>query len=401
MNKLRREISWPLLALYGLGTILGAGIYVLIGKVALFSGYFSPWAFLLAALIAGFSALSYAELSAKFPRSAGEVVYIQHAFSREFLSKLVGVLVLFTGIVSAATLVKGFVGYWNVFFPTANGSIVIVTLLLVMTSIAIKGIKETVWFTAAISLIELFGLFYVLVNCWDLLPSPTMMFEILTPEIRWLDMKGIMLGAFVAFYAFIGFEDMVNIAEEVKEPEKSLPKAIILALVVSVILYLLIAMVSVLILPIETLSNSAAPFAEMLERSSSGSALFISLISLIAVVNGVLVQLVMCSRVIYGMADQGLAPEKLAKIAPKTKTPVIATVCVSVIIGTFSLLFPLLSLAKITSFIVLCVFVMVNLSLIVIHSRSNENIYPRAIPKLGLLFSVLLAISQFIFGNDL
>ena len=234
---------------------------------------------------------------------------------------------------------------------------------------------------------------YVVVNCWELLPDKNTMLAVLLPPLQWSDWHGVLLGAFIAFYAFVGFEDMVNIAEEVEQPEKSLPKAIIAALLVSVILYILIALVSVLVLPIESLSASDAPFADMLAQSSTGSVTLIAVISMVAVVNGALVQLIMCSRVIYGMARQGLLPKKLGLVSKKTRTPVLATVFSALFIVVFALALPLVVLAKITSFIVLLVFIVVNLALVRIQHITRVNIYPRFVPVVGFIVSLLFCLS--------
>ena len=159
---LNRCITYPLLTLYGLGTILGAGIYVLIGKVAANAGLYAPVAFLLAAIVAGFSGYSYAALSSRFPKSAGEVNYVQSAFGIEFLSVVVGLLVVVTGIVSAATLANGFVGYADVFI-TLPASLVIVVLVVLMTFIAAWGIKQSMLVIGVVTLIEIGGLLWVIV----------------------------------------------------------------------------------------------------------------------------------------------------------------------------------------------------------------------------------------------
>lgn len=371
MTELKRSLGYPLLTLYGLGTILGAGIYVLIGKVAATSGIYAPIAFVVAAILAGFSGYCYAALSSRYPRSAGEAAYVQAAFSFASLSTVVGWMVILTGVVSAATIANGFVGYLNIFVPIPE-FFSISFLILLLAVIACWGVTESVSLAAVVTLIELSGLLLVLILAGDVLGDLPERYPELIPPMEGAVWFGILLGAFLAFYAFIGFEDMVNMAEEVKQPETTLPKAIIAALVISSLLYGLIALVAVLALPLETLQASNAPMADILDQHSNQAGIVISLISLVAVVNGALVQIIMGARVVYGMGRQGLAPKVLGQVHPRFKTPVIATLLISFVVWLLAVALPLTTLAKITSFIVILVFLLVNISLIVILKREEK-----------------------------
>jgi amino acid transporter len=370
-SQLKRTISLPLLTLYGLGTILGAGIYVLIGKVAAASGMFAPISFLIAAVLAGLSGYCYAALSSRFPTSAGEVVYVQAAFGARSLSRLVGWMVILTGVVSAATIANGFVGYLNQFVQVSSFWAISI-MLLSMCGLACWGVSESVTLAAGVTILEVGGLILVLALSGSALTElPARSHELIpdfTDNTVWFS---ILLGAFLAFYAFIGFEDMVNMAEEVKEPEHTLPKAIIAALIISSVLYVLIALVAMMQLPLNELQQSEAPMADILNQHSKQAGMVISIISLVAVVNGALVQIIMGSRVLYGMAKQGLAPEGLSKIHSTFKTPVIATIIVSIVIWVLAVALPLITLAKITSFIIITVFLIVNISLIKILRQES------------------------------
>lgn len=363
-HQLKRTLNFPMLTLYGLGTILGAGIYVLVGKVAVYAGLYAPISFLLAALLAGLSGYSYAALSAHLPKSAGEAVYIESAFHLRPLSILVGWMVVLTGIVSAATIANGFVGYLQVFISISDFW-AITLLLIAMTALAFWGVSESVWVTAITTILGMIGLFIILyysAPSFVTIPERTQeLFPRLDDGGVWF---GILLGAFLAFYAFIGFEDMVNMAEEVKQPEITLPKAIIAAIVVSSILYYLIALAAVLQLPQDALMASKAPMADILKQHNTSMAEFVSLISLAAIVNGALVQIIMGSRVLYGMGKQAMAPMWLATIHPTRKTPYVATLIIGFVVWLLATLFPLTTLAKVTSFIIIMVFCLVNVSLI-------------------------------------
>jgi len=398
---LKRSLSLPLITFYGLGTIIGAGIYVLIGVVASKAGMFSPLAFLLAAFIAGFTAFSYAELTSRLPRSAGEAVYFQEAFGKRWLSSTIGWAVVAIGLVSAATIANGFVGYLE-FFVQTPGWIAITCLVISLGLIAAIGISQSVWMATVITLIELGGLIFVLAvagNNFDQLPERL---PELIPSLDASTWNGIFIGAFLAFYAFIGFEDMVNVAEEVKNAPRTLPKAIIIALVISTILYLAIALVAVLAVPIDDLASSTAPLALIVENNvetgSYNSTLLISAISLIAVVNGALIQIIMASRVMYGMGNTGLAPRSLAKIHPRTQTPLFATGLTVLAVLILALWLPLVTLAQITSFITLSIFAGVNLALIKLKFRtpiiSGVMHYPLWVPIMGALLSIIFLILQ-------
>jgi amino acid transporter len=358
---LKRDIGYSLLTLYGLGTILGAGIYVLIGEVARSAGSAAPSAFLFSALMAGFTAFSYAELASRLPRSAGEAAYVAEGFGLPTAAIAVGWAVIATGVVSAATMTRGFVGYLDLFISLPS-SLVICALVGAIASLAAWGISQSLLLAGAVTVIEVAGLLLVCVVAGDSLSALPDRWSSFLPSAEAASWAGVLSGAFVAFYAFIGFEDMVNVAEEVKAPRTTIPRAIITALIVSTILYILIAVIAVLSMPAETLAGSTAPLALIVE-SRGVSPRIIGLIGLFAVINGALVQVIMASRVLYGLASQGLTWQRFALINGRTRTPLYATAVVAVCILLFALVFSLDRLARFTSFIALGIFVVVNASL--------------------------------------
>ncbi len=387
---LKRVFNLPLLTFYGLGTIIGAGIYVLIGEVAGSAGMATPFAFLLASVLAAFSALSYAELSARFPISAGEAIYVQQAFGRRALSRLIGLLIVAIGIVSSATLVRGFVGYFQLFVPMADG-VIIILLMLMLTALAIKGISESAWVAAATTTVELTGLLTILLVAGaNLADLPSRLPE-MVPGWSGGAVLGVVAGAFVAFYAFVGFEDIVNVAEEVKRPTHTLPWAVFLSLIITTVLYLLVSTVAVLTVSAGQLAASDAPLALVYEEATGGNPLFITAIGLAAVINGTLIQIIMASRVLYGMARQGWIPGVLGEVHPATRTPVKTTLLLCGVILGAALWLPLLTLAELTSLITLVVFAMVNLSLWRVKGRepvvAGVPLVPRWIPLCGFFFS--------------
>ena len=393
--QLRRVLSLPLITFYGLGTILGAGIYVLIGKIAGVAGLYAPLAFLIAAAVAALTGFSYAELTSRYPRAGGESIYIQQGFGVRALSTLVGLLVAAAGLVSAATISHGFVGYLNVFVELP-ATPVIVAVVLALGGLAIWGILESAWAAAIATMIEIAGLVLIIAVASPSLETLPARWPELLPSADAAAWSGIMLGAFLAFYAFIGFEDMANVAEEVKDPARNLPRAILIALVIATTFYLLVALVAVLSLPPAQLAASAAPLALIFEHATGHPPALIAAISLFAVVNGALIQIIMASRMLYGMSAAGWLPGVFAQVSSRTGTPIVATVAAASGVLLFALALPLATLAKVTSTIVLVVFTLVNLALIRIKRRDpaprGARVYPAWIPWGGLLLSLALLV---------
>ena len=400
--QLKRSLSLTLVTFYGIGTILGAGIYVLIGEVAVTAGIFTPLSFLTASFLALFTAISYAELSSRFPKSAGEAVYVQEGLQRRHLSILTGLAVVLVGMISSATIAKGFVGYLHVFISMPDW-IVIILLVSTLGIIAIWGISESVIIATVLTLLEIGGLLLVL---WVALPSFVFLpdrLPDLIPPMEYSIWNGIFLGSFLAFYAFIGFEDMVNVAEEVKEPSKILPIAIILALVVTTILYFLVSLSAILVLPVDKLAGSKAPLALLYEHATGSRPVIISLISMFAVINGALIQIIMASRILYGMSKQGWLPPILGELNQVTRTPLKSTVLVTAIILILALWLPLITLAKITSLITLLIFAMVNLSLWIIKYRQpapeEARVFSLWIPITGFFVTIIFILLQLLTGK--
>lgn len=397
---LKRSLSLPLVTFYGLGNILGAGIYVLIGKVVASAGVFAPVSFLVASLLAGLTAFTYAELAARFPLSAGEAVYVQEGIGLQSVSALVGLLIIFAGIVSAATILRGFTGYLQVFFPVTE-TLAIVVLVLLLGGLAAWGISESVSVAALLTLVEIGGLLlivWVAAPAVSLVQAGTVDYASLLDTGVW---HGILVGGFLAFYAFIGFEDMVNVAEEVKHPRRNLPRAILAALAVAVLLYFLVALVAVASVPIDSLATSTAPLAYVYQYVTGSEPVAITLISMFAVVNGALIQIIMASRVCYGMGRKGWLPVILARVHGVTRTPLAATLLVSTLVLGMALWLPVETLAKATSYLLLMVFSLINLALWRLKriGPQPEGIInvPRWVPASGVIASAGFLLMQSLF----
>ncbi len=367
-TELRRRLSLPLLSLYGIGVTIGAGIYVLVGKVAIGTGVHAPLSFLVAAILAGFTAFSYAELGARVPKSAGEAMFVQAAFGRPAFATFIGFLVMITGVISSGAIVIGFVGYLHevVAVPSTVATVGVIVLL---AAIAAWGIGESVMLAAVVTVVEIGGLLLIIgagmMKAPDILQTLP---EVISPA-SWNDGAAILSGAVLAFFAFIGFEDIVNVSEEAKDPVRTVPRATIITLVVSSSLYFLVALIAVAIVPLDNLGASDAPLALVFETATGRSAGLISLIAIFAVLNGVMIQLIMSSRILYGIAREGWIPRIFAHIHPVTRTPIIATFAVAAVVVLLALTLPIVRLAEMTSYLVLTVFTVVNLALVRIKLR--------------------------------
>ncbi len=394
---LKRDISLYLLIFYGLGNILGAGIYVLVGKIAGISGIFAPISFIVACIVVLFTALSYSELSARFPYSAGEALYAKHAFNSKYISIFIGIIIALSGILSSATIIHGFNGYISNFFDLPS-TLTAILLLSILTIVAILGIGKSVKFATILTLVEIFGLLIIVFVGVENIEFKNVEIKAFIPSFEISIWYTISLGAFLAFYAFIGFEDMVNVAEEVKEPEKNMPKAIIITLIVSTTLYILVATISVLAIAPEILSKSDAPLADVYRTLTNKEPIILSIIGMFAVINGALIQIIMVSRLLYGMGMNKWIPSIFTKINERTRTPIIATVFASVVILIFTLWLPIVTLASLTSFFIFIVFTLMNLALIKIKLKSPtpEGIIniPFWIPTLGIIVNLVLLCIQ-------
>ena len=396
---LKRTLSLPMMVLYGLGTTIGAGIYALVGEIAGVAGYFAPVSFLIASLMAGLTAISFAELCGRFPQAAGAAVYVRQGFSSERLSTVVGLLVITAGLVSASALVNGFVGYLHQFIGVERIlAIVLVTLLL--GCIAAWGIVESVTIASLITVIEIGGLILVIAVSGEGLSTFPDRWSELIPSADMVSWGGIYLGAALSFYAFIGFEDMVVVAEEVKEVKHTLPLAVLLTLGITTFIYMLLMVTAVLSLAPAELKSSETPLAYLYEYHTGEKAIVISIIGMFAIINGALIQMIMASRVLYGLSSRGQLPGLLAVVHHRTRTPLVATAVATVAVLMFASIGRLASLAEATSMIMLVVFSIVNLSLWRIKRRDphpvDVRIFPAWIPIAGFLVSSAFVLSEVI-----
>jgi len=367
---LNRTLNAFQITLLGLGTILGAGIYVLVGEVAAEAGEAAPVSFLVASGLAALSALCICELVSRHPHSAGSAIYVSEAFGGR-AGTFIGFCVCFTGITSAATLANGFAGYMTA-FSAVPAPVLITVVVLALGFITAWGIRESVSVTVVATIIEVAGLLLVvgagltMAEPAGLGAAPAARNPDLLPSIT---VVGIVAGSLLAFYAFIGFEDMVTLAEEVRNVRRVMPRAILAALGVSTVLYLAVAFTAIWVMPAGLLAGSPAPLADVFARATGESAAVISIIGVFAVVNGMLVQIIMSSRVVYGMAASGWLPPGFAVIHASRRTPARATVLISALVLGFALWLPLGVLAQLSSLAVMVTFTAVACALIRLKRR--------------------------------
>jgi len=391
---LKRSISLPLLTLYGLGTTIGAGIFVLIGKIAGVSGAYAPLAFLLASVLAGLSAFTFAELSSRYPESAGEAAYVREGLGSNTLSLIVGLFVVTAGLVSTSAIVIGFSGYLAEFAPWPP-AISRVAVVLALGALVCWGIGSSVTLAAIITLAEIGVLLVIIFFGASLIGADVGSAAAESPLGGGDIWFSIVTGAVLAFYAFIGFEDIVNVAEETRDPTRVVPYAIVLTLVCTTILYVVVAAVAVGAVPIADLARSDAPLSLVFERASGFSGKPISAIAIISVLNGALIQIIMASRVLYGLSRRKLLPAWFGAVHPRTKTPVAATLFCTGIIVILTTTFHIEGLAGITSIVTLTIFAVVNMALLRIkmtRGMTGDHFFtvPGWVPFLGFLASAAL-----------
>lgn len=389
---LKRRIGLGLLSAYGIGVMVGAGIYVLVGAIAAEAGVLAPLAFLLAGVIAAPTALSYAEFSSRLPEAAGEAAYVGQGFNSKGFAVFVGLAVVLAGTVSAGAVLRGGAGY----FAAATGlgsEMAIVVMGVALVLVAIVGVLESFALVAVFTLIEVLGLALVV---WagfstsaslDWLAAPKLSEALVSPGVA----TGIAFGAVLAFFAFIGFEDIVNMAEEVRDPTRVLPKAIVLSLAVTSLIYALVCWAAVRTVPLEQLAGSRSPLALVWQQSQGGNARFLSAIAVFAALNGVLAQIVMASRVLYGLGGRTTGLAAFRHAHPRFGTPVRATVLIGLAVLVAAYWLPVAQLAELTSTTLLSVFVLVNLALILQKLRQPDAPFrvPFAVPVVGLCLSLV------------
>lgn len=385
---LKRRIGLGLLTAYGVGIMVGAGIYVLVGAVAGSAGVWAPLAFLLAGLVALPSALSYGELSARMPQAAGEAAFVEAGFQQRWLGILVGMTIVVAGTISGAAVLRGGVGYLSAVVDV-DTALLIIGMGAFLTIVAVVGVLESLVFAAIFTVAEVIGLGLV---SWAGFSAEPIQAWVNPALPNW---SGIGVAIALCFFAFIGFEDLENMAEEVRNPERTMPRAILLSLAIAAVLYALVSFAAVRSVPPEMLAQSERPLALVWEAGRGSSANFLSAIAVAAAVNGVLAQIIMAARILFGLGRRTRFLAPFTSAHPRFGTPLRATVLIGALVIAGALILPVATLAKITSAMLLLVFLLVNMSLILLKRRIPDAPFrvPVWVPWFGLIaaFAALVA----------
>ncbi len=389
---LKRVIGLPMLVLYGVGVTVGAGIFVLIGTIADLAGPRAPLAFLVAAVVATVTAFAYSALARGFPHAAGASLYVKTAFGPA-AGLAVGLGVALTAIVSSATITLGFTGYLQQLVELPRAAVIVVTLALVGALVA-RGVSESVGTAALLTLVELGVLAALIAAGVPVLAAGDVWIAAFGAGAP-LDSGAIIAAAVLAFFAFIGFEDIVNMAEETVEPDRVVAQAILWTLGITTLFYVAVALIAVGAPGAEGASHDRAPLADLWTRLTGTSGAWLSTLALVSVLNGVIVQLVMASRLLYGMARERMLPAALAHVGAR-QTPYVAVWLVAGLIVVLALAFPIAALARTTTTITLLVFACVNVALVVLGGRADHaRLRPwRWVGGLGAILTAGLAAHE-------
>ncbi|GAA1697121.1 amino acid permease [Mycolicibacterium murale] len=398
-TKLDRRITGPLLFLFILGDVLGAGIYALMGELSADVGG-ALWAPLVTALLlALLTAGSYAELVTKYPRAGGAAVFAERAFGRPLVSFLVGFCMLAAGITSAAGLALAFSGDYLTTFIDVPPVLAAIVFLALIACLNARGISESLKTNVVMTAIELTGLLIVIVTVAVMVgggggelsrvgqfPADT------SPALA------ILGGAIVAYYSFVGFETSANVAEEIRNPSKVYPAALFGALITAGIVYAAVGIASAVALPPEELAGSSGPLLDVV--AATGVAVpgwLFSAIALVAVANGALLTMIMASRLAFGMAEHGLLPAVLGRVLPHRHTPWVSIIATTVVAMGLTLVGDLATLAETVVLLLLFVFISTNVAVLVLRRDTVPHEHFRvwtAIPVLGVGSCVLLLTQQ-------
>jgi len=410
--ELKRVMGPKLLLLFIVGDVLGTGVYALTGKVAGEVGG-AAWApFLVAFVIAIITAFSYLELVTKFPQAAGAALYTHKAFGIHFVTFMVAFAVMCSGITSASTASRAFASNFGPAFNVgldsegaATGTtvaVVAVCFILLVAAVNLRGVSESVKANVVLTMVELSGLLLVImIGLWAMAGgnadfSQVVVFESSEDKSAFL---AVTTATSLAFFAMVGFEDSVNMAEETKDPVRTFPKMMLTGLTITGIIYVLVAICAVALVPLGELAGSATPLTSVVEAGAPGFPFedIFPFIAMFAVANSALINMLMASRLVYGMGKQQVLPASLARVLPGRRTPWVAILFTTVIALGLILYVGRLSedaittLGGTTSLLLLGVFTVVNIVVLVLRRQPYEGDHFRAPTVLPIVGAVACA----------
>jgi APA family basic amino acid/polyamine antiporter len=395
---LKRVMGPKLLLFFVVGDIIGTGVYALTGQVAGRVGGALWLPFLLAFVVAFMTAFSYLELVGKYPRAAGAALYTNRAFGLPFLTFMVAFAVMCSGITSASSAAVAFGNTYLATFITAPMPLVAILFVLGLAAINFRGVSESVKTNVVLTCIELSGLLIIIgVGVWAVCNGngdPGRLVEIDTADQTWL--VAITSATSLAFFAMVGFEDSVNMAEECHDPVRIFPKAMLWGMVIAASIYVLVSVTSSLLVPADELAAAKSnALLKVLDVGAPGLPREIfSAIGLFAVINSALINMLMASRLLYGMANERIIPSQLGKVHPFRRSPWVAILFTSVIAIVLVSTVDISVLGGTTALLLLVVFAVVNVAVLVLRKETVEHRHFRAptiVPVLAAIFCLYLA----------
>ena len=401
--ELKRVMGPGLLLLFVVGDILGTGVYALTGKVAGEVGGAVWLPFLCAFVVALLTATSYLELVTKYPKAGGAAVYTHKAFGIHFLTFLLTFAVMCSGLTSASSASKAFAAnfFSAVGIDPDRGSVLMITSLAFMALIALvnlRGVGESVKANVVLTVIELSGLLIVIgVGAWALAGGDgdtSRLTEFHTPEGD-SAFGAVTAATALAFFAMVGFEDSVNMAEETKDPVRIFPKVMLIGLCVTGLIYVLVAISAVALVSPEELNKGATPLLKVVQAGAPGFPIEIfAWITMFAVANSALINMLMASRLLYGMSHERVLPGPLGRVLTRRRTPWVAIIFTTLLAFVLIGYADLAALGGTTALLLLCVFAIVNVAVLVLRRDKVEHKHfnaPTLLPVLGFILCVYLA----------
>ncbi|MFC4494194.1 APC family permease [Streptomyces ovatisporus] len=397
---LHRAIGPKLLVLFIIGDILGTGIYATTGSVAGKIGGALWLPFVIGFAVALLTAASYAELVGKYPRAAGAALYTQRAFKVPFLTFIVAFMVMCSGLSSASAAARAFAGDYLGELVDVPPTLIAILFILALAALNLRGVSESVKTNVVLTVIELTGLLIIIsIGVYAVFAGegdPGRLAEIDTAGgTGYAVLTGVMGATALGFFAFVGFEDSVNMAEETIDPSRTFPRALFIGVCVTGTIYVLVALVSSLLVDFRVLENSSGPLLEVVKAGgvSFPPELF-AVIALFAVSNSALINIMMASRLCYGMANERILPRFMGKVLPVRRTPVVGIVFVTLLAVALVSTGEIEGLGDTTSFLLLCVFAVVNVAVLVLRKERVDHEHfrtPTALPVIGAVAAGLLA----------
>jgi basic amino acid/polyamine antiporter, APA family len=397
--KLARTMGPWALILYGVGDMLGAGIYGLVGKAAGMMGNAVWLAFAASMVAAMLTGLSYACIGSRYPRAAGAAFVTQHAYRVPFISYVIGLAVAASGLTSMATGSRVIGGYAHNFGLALPVPLIATIFLLMLALVVFWGIRQSTWLNVICTVVEVSGLLIVIgvgLRYWgsvNYLEFPRERARDGAASLVLLTLNG----AVLTFFSFIGFEDILNVSEEVKEPRRTIPIGLIGALIIATIIYMAVSITAVSVVPYADLAASKGPLVDVVKVAAPWFHDWVfAAIAMFAVANTALLNYVMGSRLLYGMSRQGLLPGMLGKVHAKRRTPHVAIVALLVVVLILVMVGTIQPLAEATALLLLIAFVVVNSALVVLKLRLGEPKgafeVPVVVPVLGALVCLTLIV---------